>query len=195
VTGHVRIREVGALDQPKVRLFTPDEVLRMVEVGVLGEDEPVELVEGRLVVVSPQGPIHSSMVGALANRLAAAYGPGFTVREDKPLQLVDGLPEPDVAVVRGGQRDYLARHPVPADVLLVLEVAVTSQKLDRKKARSYARGGVATLWLLDVTARRLEVRSDPQPDGRYRTVQILSETDEVSPPGLAQRWSVRELLP
>jgi Uma2 family endonuclease len=134
---------MSGLQATKVRLFTPDEVPRRVGAGILGEDEPVELVEGRPVVVSPQGPIPSSPVGGLAERPRAAYGPGFTARADKPLQLAGGLPEPDVAVVRGGPLDYRARYPVPADVVLVVEAAVTSRRLDRRKARGYARGGVA----------------------------------------------------
>jgi Putative restriction endonuclease len=117
----------------------------MVEAGVIGPDEPLELLEGRLVLVSPQGPPHASLVGALAEKLRAAYGAGHAVREEKPLELPDSLPGPDVAVVHGAQLDYAARHPNAGDALLVVEVAVTSQALDHEKARIYARAGVPVL--------------------------------------------------
>ncbi len=185
---------MGALEE-STRLFTPAEVLRMVAAGVLADGEPVELIEGRLVVVSPQGPPHSSTVGALADRLRRAYEPGHAVREEKPIELSDGLPEPDVAVVRGQQVDYGKRHPRATDVLLLVEVAVTSQEVDREKTRGYARDGVPEVWLLDVPARRLEVHVDPQRDGSYRVAKILGEQDELSPPGLAIVWKVAELLP
>lgn len=185
---------MGALESA-TRLFTPAEVLRMVAAGVLGAEEPVELIEGRLVVVSPQGPSHSSTVGALADRLRRAYEPGHAIREEKPLQLADGLPEPDVAVVRGQQSDYAAHHPTGPDVVLLVEVAVTSQDIDREKTRGYARAGVPVVWLLDVPARRLEVHSDPQSDGRYRLAKILAPDDEIVAPGLSIAWKVRDLLP
>ncbi len=166
----------------------------MVEVGILAEDEPVELIEGRLVIVSPHGPPHASLVGTLADRLRAAYGAGHAVREEKPIELADSLPEPDVAVVRGSQADYGSRHPGASDVLLAVEVAVTSQVADRDKTRIYARGAIATVWVVDVPARRVEVYGDPQPDGRYRVVQVLGEDDVVAAPGVGARWKVRELL-
>jgi Uma2 family endonuclease len=181
--------------QSHTRRFSPGEVLRMVETGILREDEPVELLEGRLVIVTPQGPTHAALVGALADRLLLAYGAGYAVREEKPIELADSLPEPDVVVVRGSQLDYAARHPGPSDVVLAVEVALTSQRLDRDKARIYARGAVAVLWLLDVPARRLEVRADPQPDGSSRSMCVLGVDDEVELPGLTAAWKVRELLP
>jgi Uma2 family endonuclease len=166
----------------------------MVETGILRPDEPVELLEGRLVLVSPQGPSHASVVGALADRLRAAYRAGYAVREEKPLELPDSLPEPDAAVVRGAQLDYSRRHPHGEDALLVVEVAVTSQDLDHEKATLYARAGVSVLWLLDVPARRLEVHTEPQQDGRYRLVQVLGDADEVNLPGTSVRWRVGQLF-
>jgi Uma2 family endonuclease len=176
------------------RPFSPREVQRMVEVGILRPDEPVELLEGRLVLVSPQGPPHASIVAALADRLRAAYGAGHAVREEKPIELTDSLPEPDVAVVKGAHSNFAARHPGAQDVVLVAEVALTSQALDRDKTRIYARGGVPVVWLIDVPARRLEVYADPQPDGRYRLVQVLGEEDVVTAPTGSAKWSVREIL-
>jgi Uma2 family endonuclease len=177
------------------RPFTPRDVLRMVEAGILSPEEPVELLEGRLLLVSPQGPPHAAIVGMLADRLRAAYPTDHTVREEKPIELPDSLPEPDIAVVMGSQLDYASRHPTASEVVLAALVAVTSQALDHDKARIYARAGIATLWLVDVPARRLEVHAEPQTDGRYRVVQVLGEDDRVAPPELAVGWRVGELLP
>jgi Uma2 family endonuclease len=116
------------------------------------------------------------------------------VREEKPIELADSLPEPDVAVVRGSQLDYAARHPRPSDILLAVEVAVTSQAIDRDKTRIYARASVATVWIVDVPERRLEGYEDPQPVGRYRGVHVLGENDSVAPPGVASQWNVRDIV-
>jgi Uma2 family endonuclease len=176
------------------RRFTPSEVLRMLEAGILRPDEPVELLEGRLVLVAPQGPPHASTVALLGDRLRSAYGTGLAVREEKPIELLDSLPEPDLAVVRGSHLDYGSRHPHAHEVVLAVEVAVTSQAMDRDKIPIYARAGIPVLWLLDVPAHRLEVHADPRPDGRYRTVRVLGADDEVELPSLGAKWKVLALF-
>jgi hypothetical protein len=134
------------------------------------------------------------MVASLGDRLRAAYGPGHVVREEKPIELADSLPEPDVAVVRSSHADFTARHPRATDVTLAVEVAVTSQAVNRDKVPVYAAGGIPVLWLLDVPTRRFEVYADPQRDGRYRAVHVLGVDDEAVPPGTALRWKVGALF-
>jgi Uma2 family endonuclease len=177
------------------RRFSAAEVLRMVEGGILGADEPVELLEGELVVTPPQGPSHSAVVSDLAVRLAAVYQPGCHVRAQCPLAgAADSLPEPDLAVVRGSARDYVEAHPTGGNVVLVVEVARTSQAIDRRKVRVYAGIAVPVYWLVDLAARRLEVRSEP--DGAdYRSTRLLGEGDAVGLPGVDAAWIVSSLLP
>jgi Uma2 family endonuclease len=186
---------VQAADILERRRFTATEVSRMVEDGILDEDEPVELVEGELVVTPPQGPSHSAVVSDLHERLRELYRMGFHVRSQCPLGgAADSLPEPDLAVVRGSARDYVKAHPTGADVLLVVEIAQTSQALDRRKVRTYARIGVPAYWLLDLAARRLEVRTDPDGDD-YRSTRLLKESESVAVPSADASWSVASLLP
>lgn len=178
------------------RRFTADEVLRMLEVGVLSPDEPVELIEGELIMVPPQGPVHGSLSVVVRGMLEHAYGPGHHVRTHTTVQATpDSLPEPDVAVVQGSARDYLERLPGPRDVPLIVEVADSSVAIDRRKASLYARAGFPAYWLLDVQARRLEVLTDPTQDGLYRQTNVLSEDAEVIPPGTTTALRVSELLP
>lgn len=99
-------------------------------------------------------------------------------------------------MVRGRPRDYLARHPNGGDALLVVEIAQTSQDRDRAKATDYVRGAVPVYWLLDIAARTLDEHTAPDIDaGRYRSVTVLSATDEVGLPGLDTRWIVSSMLP
>lgn len=178
------------------RRFTVDEVTRMVETGILGEDEPLELIRGELIIVTPQGPRHSYTTGSLADRLREAYVGVAFVREEKPIVTSEAsLPEPDVAVVRGRREDFVDRHPSGRDAILIVETAITSQKTDHEKAADYAMGGVPVYWLLDVPARRLEVHREPQPDGRYRVVHVLAAADHVEVPETTLRWRVADLLP
>lgn len=180
------------------RRFTVDEVLRMVEAGILGDADRVELVDGELLTVSPQGPEHGSLKDELHQRLAEAHaGGGAHVLNQRPVRMGPrGLPEPDLAVVRGEARDYLHRHPSGADVLLVVELAQTSQARDRHKAADYARGGVPVYWLIDLVARRLEVYTEPDPGaGRYRRVRSLGDGELVELPDGGARWAVSSMLP
>src|SRR5258708_3596992 len=90
------------------RLFSADEVLRMVEAGILGEDEHVELLEGELVVTPPQGPAHAAVLSDVGERLRQAYGETCHIRSQTPLAGDShSLPEPDLAVVRGKPRDFM----------------------------------------------------------------------------------------
>jgi len=177
------------------RKFTADEVQRMVDSGILHEDEKVELIEGDLIAVSPQSSTHVLLTVIIRDVLARALGEGYFVQDHSPVQgTADSLPEPDIAVVRGSPRQLgaLARA---ADTVLVLEISVSSRAIDRKKARVYAQAGYATYWLVDVDARRLEVRTGPTPDGEYARTEILGESAEVALPTLDAKLSVRELLP
>lgn len=129
------------------RRFTGEEVLRMVEAGVLGEDEPLELLDGELVAVSPQGPIHAALLARLVERLSAAAGAAAHVRPQLPLAAgPESLPEPDVCLVRGSSDAYLHRHPAGSDVLLAVEIVVTAMAEARRKVPIYARAGVPRLW-------------------------------------------------
>ena len=138
------------------RRFTVDEVNRMVEEGILGEDEPVELLEGELVIVSPQDPRHAACLVTLTERLAEAYRGVAHVRPQVPLDArPHSLPEPDLAVVKGRPGDYSDRHPSGGDALLVIEIARTSRPIDRRKAGIYAGAGVPVYWLVDLAARQV----------------------------------------
>lgn len=144
------------------RRFTADEIQRMVEAGILAEDEPVELIDGELITVTPQGPLHSGLRRSIQLALYRAFGEGFVVQAHSPVAAgPDSLPEPDVAVVRGAPRALLDRHPGPADLELVMEISVTSHRLDRAKGAVYAAAGIAAYWHLEVPERRLTVYTDP----------------------------------
>lgn len=166
------------------RRFTSEEVLRMLEAGILHEDDAVELIDGELLIVSPQGPPHRGLSVVVHQVLEAAFGAGYHVQDHSPIDAEPhSMPEPDVAVVRGAPRDFLERHPAGSDVPLVVEVSVTSQAADRAKSAVYARAGVACYWHLDVPARRLHAYTGPRPEhAEYATVSILHEEDAAPLP-------------
>jgi hypothetical protein len=67
-----------------------------------------------------------------------------------------------VTVVRGPEDLCFGRHPTPADVALLVEVADTSLRQDRDvKGPIYARARVAVYWIVNLPERCVEVYSDP----------------------------------
>jgi Uma2 family endonuclease len=128
---------------------------RMVAAGAL-EGAQLELLDGLLVHVSPQSPAHAAVVVALTEHFA---GCGLCMRVQLPLRIPpDCEPEPDIALL--AERPPAGAHPSTA--LLVVEVAVTSHRLDRgRKAEGYARAAVPDYWLVDVPGRAVEARTRP----------------------------------
>jgi Uma2 family endonuclease len=177
------------------RKLTADEVTTMVEAGVLGEDEPLELIDGELIVMVPQGPVHRTLIIELAERFRKTYAADAHVQTQVPVAAgPDSLPEPDVAVVRGTPRDFMSSHPTGRDVILAVEVAVSSHAVDRLKADVYAAASVPEYWLLDVPGRRLEVHRHASPNG-YGVRTVLAEDEEITLPRTSASCRVHELLP
>ncbi len=194
---NVRLQRMEHVDeQPKTPRFTADEVWRMLETGVIGPDERVQLFEGELLVMSPHSPVHAALVAEVPSVLGRAYDPGaFHVRSQTSIGgTVDTIPEPDACVVRGRARDYFNRLPGADDIVLVVEISYSTLSLDRRKAAVYARAGYATYWLVNVDARQLEVHSAPV-DGAFTTTEVLGDDAEVTPPGARVAVRVAELLP
>lgn len=169
------------------RHWTRLEYERLVNTGFFRPGEPIELIGGQLLVCEPVGEPHAVAVGIAADVLRAAFGPGWVVREEKPVALDDeSEPEPDLAVVPGAHRDYLAGHP--ARPVLVVEVAESSLYFDRKqKAGLYARGGVTDYWIINLVDRTVEVYREPVPDStapfawRYGSIEAFRPPASISP--------------
>lgn len=100
----------------RTRRWSRAEYERLIELGVFHEDEPIELLDGELVVREPKGSRHETAVGLVEDALRRAFGPGWLVRVGAPLALDDvSEPEPDVSVVRGARRDYRDPGPDPVE--------------------------------------------------------------------------------
>ncbi|WNG32300.1 Uma2 family endonuclease [Archangium violaceum] len=163
------------------RRFRLDEYHRLIDVGVLGEDERVELLEGVIVEMTPQGRPHALVISRLNRLMSRVLGEAYSVRPQLPLSLGDDSePEPDLAVVTRHEEETAQAHPRSA--LLVVEVADDSLRRDRLlKGRIYARARVPEYWVVDVTGRAVEVYSDPDVDaGRYRTMRTLGVGEMLS---------------
>ena len=153
---------------------------RAVEAGVFEADARLELIDGDLHAMTPEGSRHATGMNLVADCLRRVFDAGFHVRMQHPLATDDySEPEPDVAVVTGTIRDYRDAHPTSA--ALVVEVSSESLHHDRTvKQRLYARCGIPEYWILALPDARLEVHRDPADDG-YRSITRHAAGDSVAP--------------
>jgi Uma2 family endonuclease len=129
----------------KRRRFTVDEYRRMGEVGILDEDERVELIEGEIVEMSPIGRRHAGIVNRLNDLFTFRLRGRAIVAVQNPISLGSKYsePQPDLTLLRPRADFYADSRPEPPDVLLVVEVMDTSVERDRQvKLPLYARAGV-----------------------------------------------------
>ena len=167
--------------------FTVADFARMVDTGILAEDDRVELIDGEVRAMSPIGPRHAAIINRLNALLSRELAGSAIISVQNPIQLTDYTePQPDIAVLYPREDFYAPALPVPEDVLLVVEVAETSLEYDREeKIPRYAQRGIPEVWLIDV--ERETVMQYTQPDGtRYRHEESLTRdqsllSDAVSP--------------
>jgi hypothetical protein len=156
---------------------------KMIETGILTADDKVELLENYVVLKMPRNPPHDSTIQRTLEKLFPRRPAGWGLRVQSAVTLADSQPEPDFALVRGSAADYENRHPGPADVGLVIEVADTSLLRDqRDKTRIYARGGIACYWIVNLVDRRIEVYSRPSGPTAvpaYGSFQVYQPGDAV----------------
>ncbi len=167
-----------------VRRFTVDEYHRMFEAGILVEEDDVELLEGWIVPRMPRNPAHDGMISIVMMDLLTPRLPAdYHCRGQSSITTSESEPLPDIAVVRGAKRVFVARHPGPADMAMVVEVADSSLDRDRTiKIRIYARDSVPVYWIVNLVDRQIEVHTDPtgpDPAPTYRTRRIYRPGDLV----------------
>jgi Uma2 family endonuclease len=179
---------------PSIRPLLRKEYDHLVELGAF-DDERVELLNGYIVRMNPQRAPHASVVQRLTRRLIGALDlPGkASVRCQLPLALTaDSEPEPDLAIVPNG--NYEREHPRTA--LWVIEVADSSIDRDRvDKAGIYATALVPEYWLINVTRREIEVRTEPA-DGVYLRVTPYRMGESATPRAFPElSLAVGEIMP
>lgn len=185
--------------EPRSRRWTREEYYRMGDMGLF-HGQRVELIEGEIMVFSPQNWPHTSTVARVDESLHRVLETGFWVRIQFPLNLSTSDPEPDVSVVAGKLDDY-SDHPTTA--VLIVEVSDSTLAFDRtRKASLYARAGIADYWIVNLVDHQLEVRRDPRPDPSqhyghgYASVTTLFPPAVVSPLAAPQvSLAVAEILP
>ncbi len=167
--------------QPKLHLWTVDDYHLMVEYGILSEDSRVELLNGQIVEMSPIGTFHASCVKCINKIIQSLVPDELIIGIQDPIILNDfSEPEPDLTILRPRANFYADAHPRTEDILLLIEVADSSIRVDKEtKIPLYARSGISECWLLNTTTKTLEQYRMPGSDN-YQYKKLFSEIDTIT---------------
>ncbi len=176
---------------------------RMIDAGVFGESDRVELLDGVLVKKMTKNDPHNCVIIQLGYLLRQLVAAGYTVTEEKSVVLSPRWrPEPDIAVALGSPQRYRTHVPSASDLLLLIEVADSSYATDREdKWRGYASAGVPQYWIVDLGNRHVEVYTRPEGDGQaagYRDTVSFREDEDVPLTLEGQKFgkiAVKDILP
>ncbi len=159
----------------------------LIEQGVFGEDDRVELIDGELLRMPPINPGHAGKNKRLIQLFSTRIGNRAVLSVQDPVTLPEhSEPEPDLMLLRPQADFYELANPGPGDVLLLVEVADSSLRFDREvKVPLYARHRIPEVWLLDLKRKRLEVYRDPGREG-YRQVLLPDRDQRIAPLALPE---------
>jgi Uma2 family endonuclease len=168
---------------------------RLVESGLL-DGRPVELLNGEIVVMSPEGESHAYLSHEAAKYLGQVLGAQADIRQGKPITLPNSHsePEPDLAVVQPLGREYLQHHPYPDQIFWLIEFANTSLSKDVEDKRiTYASAMIQEYWVVNINEPQLVIFRHPA-SADYQTVSTVT-TGTLSPLAFpAIEFSVQRLL-
>ena len=154
----------------------------MAETGVLRPNARVELLDGRILDMSPIGPFHGGVTTFLNEFFTAAARGRWRTAIQNPVRLDDHAePQPDVSLLKPARDFYRRRHPTPNDVYLLIEVSDTTLDLDREeKLPAYGRAGIPEVWIVNLNEEMIEVYREPHFTG-YASKTVLQAGDQASP--------------
>jgi len=162
------------------RLVNVDEYYKMAEVGILKPTDHVELIYGEIYEMSPIGSKHASVVKSLARLFNKLFENEYTIGIQDPVRLnQESEPEPDISILKYRDDYYANAHPVPNDILAIIEVADSTIKYDKKvKAPLYAYHSIPVYWIIDIENGVIEVLTNPIGD-KYDDKKVYHSGDEL----------------
>lgn len=165
------------------RRFTINEYHKLTEIGMLTEDDNLELIEGYLVHKMARNPPHDSCIQLLVDLITLQRPSGYCLRVQSAITLTESEPEPDLVIAKGNARSFTTHHPNPAEIALVIEVSESSLDGDRTdKVRIYSEAGIGCYWIVNLIDRQVEVfeqPSGPTSSPTYAVQTIYTENSAV----------------
>ena len=153
------------------RKFTVEEYEKMATEGIIKPDEKVELIRGEIIKMSPMGTRHASSVDRLIQLFYQKLGQKIILRVQNPIRLNNNSqPEPDLSLLIPRSDFYVAAHPCPQDIYLVIEVSDSTLDYDSyTKIPLYAEANIQEVWIVNLKEECLEVYRHPL-QGSYQAI-------------------------
>jgi len=147
----------------QVKSFTLEEYHQLAEIGFFKEDDHIQLINGELIEIVSKGRAHETCLRNLLRELPKMIGDRGTLQSQAPIIIPPkSEPEPDFAIIKNRDDNYLSSHPEGTDILLVIEVADSSIDYDQKvKIPLYAKAGIVDYWIFNLLDNCLECYSEP----------------------------------
>jgi len=169
----------------KTSLVTPkrfrvEDFRKMMEAGILPEESGWEIIDGYLIDKMSIGSKHAGTVKRL-NRILTNWAENNAIISiQDPIHIDEyNEPEPDIALLKPRDDFYGESHPMPQDVLLLIEVSNSTIEYDRKiKKTIYAEAEIPEFWLVNLQNNTVECYSQPK-NGNYRLARILESGETV----------------
>ena len=163
-----------------VTRYSVDNYEEMIRLGVLGENDRVELIRGEIVPKMPIGSKHAGSVKRMNSLISSRAGNRSVVGVQDPVRLIDSEPEPDISVMRPRSDFYSTSHPQPPDILMIARVSDSSLDEDRNiKGPLYAEAGIPEYWIVNLIDECIEIHRGPQADGTYQDVRVLRRGEQA----------------
>lgn len=182
------------VNAPK-RRFSVEEYHRLTQIGMLNEDDKVELIQGEIVKMSPIGPKHAAVLRRMVHLFNVFFGDKYIISPQNPVQLGnDSEPEPDIVLLKKREDFYASAHPSAKDIILLVEIADSTLQYDVEvKLPLYAEAGIAEYWIADLQNQKIIIHTDPE-GVVYLNVDTYQKGEHIVSHILSNSFAVVDLL-
>ena len=175
--------------------FTIEAYHKLVDAGILNEDDKVELIEGQIVQMSPINSSHAACVDRLNYKLRELFIKKNIIRVQNPIMLGDhSEPEPDLAIVAYRKDFYEDAHPTLEQIYLIIEVAQSTEYSDRSvKVPLYGKYNIPEVWLVNLNKKEIEVYQQPIKNG-YKLKTLYGMNDKLPSTSLKKALPINQVF-
>ncbi|MEL7123474.1 MAG: Uma2 family endonuclease [Bacteroidota bacterium] len=185
-----------SIPQVQQRLINVDEYYKMAEHGIIKQNEKVELIYGKIIQMSPNTSRHAGCVDQIIEFLYEnKINKNYKIRSQNPIRLNNlSEPEPDISILKYKDKHYTDYHPIPGEIFVVIEVALSSLYVDRViKSLLYAENGIPEYWIINLKDNVIEYHANPSAEG-YQTKKIFTSNQSITSDHLKLSIQVDQLL-
>ena len=190
------VAEVEKVSRVVPKRFRVEDFRRMTEAGILPEESGWEIIDGYLIDKMSIGSKHASTVKRLNRKLTRLFDDKVIISVQDPIHIDEfNEPEPDIMLLKPREDFYAENHPIPQDVLLLIEVSDSTVEYDRKyKKTLYAAAGIVEFWIVNLPDETVECYSSLK-NGTYHLARISEKGETVESNSVENlKLSVEEIL-